>query len=385
MALFSFPESYRQRLRYWLPAILAGVISGGLFVVVGQTPVIRASGLALVIVAMALTLRPFSAALALSGALALAFSPAFWSQTGGSESLNPAAILAALGLAAGVIALGVFSTRRFFWAIAAGVALFALIFLLVAGMPGSLRLTTLVAAWMLYLLVDGLLLSNPRPDSPPIGRLGAHHTYGLLLLFTIGVMNDPLVVLMAPALLLGLFLTSKRMPVLYWLALIAVTIYGVAGALDIYWSSYWWQFSSRQGSEIGLTAPYLLGDGWRNPERWVDMAEMIASQFTIAGVALGVLGLARLSRWYPPVGVVTMVAYGMYGLFGLIYFGADAPVLLLPLLMIQIIWVTYAIYGLGQWLQKSAQGRKSAVRWIAPAIYLLLPAWLFVHVVMQLR
>lgn len=385
MALFSFPESYRQRLRYWLPAILAGVISGGLFVVVGQTPVIRASGLALVIVAVALTLRPFSAALALTGALALAFSPAFWSQTGGSESLNPAAILAALGLTAGVIVLGIFSTRRFFWATAAGVGVFALIFLLVVGAPGSLRLTTLVVAWMLYLLVDGLLLSNPRPDSPPIGRLGAHHTYGLLLLFAMGVVNDPLVVLMAPALLLGLFLSSKRMPLLYWLALIAVTIYGVAGLLDTYWSSYWWQFSSRQGSEIGLTVPYLLGDGWRNPERWVDVAGMVANQFTFAGVALGVFGLARLSRWYPPVGVVTMVAYGMYGLFGLIYFGADAPVLLLPLLMIQVIWMTYAVYGIGQWLQKSARGHQALVRWLAPAAYLLLPVWLFVRAAIQMN
>ena len=140
MALFSFPESYRQRLRYWLPAILAGVISGGLFVVVGQTPVIRASGLALVIVAVALTLRPFSAALALTGALALAFSPAFWSQTGGSESLNPAAILAALGLTAGVIVLGIFSTRRFFWATAAGVGAYALLFLLAGGPAGEPRL-----------------------------------------------------------------------------------------------------------------------------------------------------------------------------------------------------------------------------------------------------
>ncbi|HYO89775.1 MAG TPA: hypothetical protein VER79_14090 [Candidatus Limnocylindrales bacterium] len=381
MALFSFPDSYRQRLRYWLPAFVAGAISWLLFILIGQTPVIRASGLALVIVAMALTLRPYSSALAVLGALALAFSPAFWSQTGGSESLNPAAILAALGLTAGVIVLGVFSTRRFFWAVALGVGLFALLFLLVVGAPRSLRLTTLVTAWMLYLLLDGLLLSNPRPDSPPIGRLGAHHTYGLLLLFTIGVVNDPLVVLMAPALLLGLFLTSKRMPVLYWLALIAVTFYGVAGVVDTYSSAYWWQFSSERGRAMSLTVPYLLGDGWRNAHRWVDMAQLIANQFTIVGVALGVFGLARLSRWYPPVGVVTMVAYGMYGLFGLVYFGSDAPVLLLPMLMIQVIWMTYAVYGLGQWLQKSAGARTRTVRWLAPAAYFLLPAVLLLRVV----
>jgi hypothetical protein len=383
MALYAFPQPVRQRLSYWLPALAAGAISGALFVLAGHTPLIRASGLALVIVAMALTLRPFSAALALFGALALAFSPAFWSQTGGSESLNPTSILAALGLTAGIIGLGVFSTRRFFWAIAAGVGLFALLFLLVVGAPGSLRLTTLVTAWMLYLLVDGLLLSNPRPDSPPIGRLGAHHTYGLLLLFAIGVVNDPLVVLFAPALLLGLFLTSKRMPVLYWAALLAVTVYGVAGVLETYAAPYWWAFPSERGREMGLAVPYLLGDGWRNPNRWVDVAALVASQFTAAGVALGVFGLARLSRWYPPVGVVTMVAFGMYGVFGLVYFGADAPVLLLPMLMIQVLWMTYAVYGFGQWLHKSAWGRRSPVRWLAPAAYLLLPVLLFARVLGQ--
>ncbi len=381
MALFSFPDSTRQRLQYWLPALAAGVISWLLFMVIGQTPVIRASGLALVIVAMALTLRPFSAALAVIGALALALTPAFWSQTGGSESLNPAAILAALGLAAGVTALGVFSTRRFFWAVAAGVGLFALLFLLVVGVPRSLRLTTLVTAWMLYLLVDGLLLSNPRPDSPPIGRLGAHHTYGLLLLFAIGVVNDPLVVLMAPALLLGLFLTGKHMPLLYWLVLIGISVYGVIGVIDLYAAPYWWEFASERARDIGITVPYLLGDGWRNANRWVDMAELIAKQFTALGVILGVFGLARLSRWYPPVGVVTMVAYGSYALFGLVYFGADAGVLLLPLLMIQVIWMTYAVYGMGQWLQKSAGTRSRSVRWLAPATYLLLPLLLFVRVV----
>lgn len=378
MALFSFPDSARQRARYWAPALVAGGTSWLAFMLLGHTPVIRASGLALVVVAMALTLRPFSSALAVVGALALAFSPAFWSQTGGAESLNPVAILAALGLAAGITVLGLFSTRRFFWAAAAGAGIFVLLFFLVIGTPRSLRLTTLVAAWMLYLLVDGLLLSNPRPDSPPIGRLGAHHTYGLLLLFAIGVLNDPMIVLFAPALLLGLFLTGKRMPVLYWAAIVAMAALGIYEMMAAYNSPYWWAFTSERAREIGVAVPYLIGDGWRNPDRWVDLAGLVVAQFTAAGAVLGIFGLARLSRWYPPVGIVTLVAYGSFFMFGLLYFGGDAAVLLLPMLMIQVVWMTYAVYGIGHWLTRGE--RLHAPRWLAPAAYALLPAFLLVQV-----
>ena len=48
---------------------------------------------------------------------------------------------------------------------AAGLALFAVLFLTTVGTTRSLRLTTLLTAWTLYLLVDGLLASNPRPTS----------------------------------------------------------------------------------------------------------------------------------------------------------------------------------------------------------------------------
>lgn len=381
MALSTFSDAYRQRIRYWLPALVAGATAWLAFMLIGQTPLVRASGLALVIVALGLTLRPFSAVLAVIGALALAFSPAFWSQTGGSEFLNPVSVLAALGMAVVITLIGLFSTRRFFWAAAVGAALFAALFLLVVGTPRSLRLTTLVTAWMLYLLIDGLLLSNPRPDSPPIGRLGAHHTYGLLLLFVIGVLNDPLVVLFVPALLLGLFLTSKRMPVLYWAALLAVAVYGIVDLIGAYGSDFWWDYSSEQALALGLTVPYLLGDGWRNPARWVDMVQLVEGQFTFAGVALGVFGLARLSRWYASVGVVTMVAFAAYGAFGLVYFGGDAAVLLLPMLMIQVVWMTYAVYGISQWLRKFRGAPPAVRRWLAPAAYILLPALLLLRIV----
>lgn len=377
--MISLTPARREQACYWLPALLTGGIAWAAFMVLGHTPIIRASGLALVIVGMALALRSMGVALTIIGGLALAFSPSFWIQTGGAESLNlPEVIggLAAAGVAAG-IALR-FSRQRWF-SLAAAVVIFSALFLTLIGTPRSLRLTTLLTAWLLYLLVDGLLVSNPRPDSPATGKLGAQHTYGLLIVLAVGVINDPLFVLLAPAAALGLFLSRKVMPVWYWLALLAVSAFGIYGVINTYYSTFWWNYPAGQALALTYQIPFLIGGVWREPTRWIGLMDLIVRQFTVFGLALGVLGLARLSRWYPPIGVVTMVAYATYAAFGLIYFGGDASVLLLPLLMIQLLWMTYAVYTFGQWLQKSL--KPARVQWLAAAAFTLLPLLMVLRIV----
>jgi hypothetical protein len=372
MAVFTQPQ--RQTVRYWLPPLLAGGIAWLAFMLVGGTPIIRASGLALVVVGIALALRPFGAALAATGGLAMAFSPSFWMQTGGAESLDPAQVVLALGAAAVVAGLAfLLLGRRPFAGAALGLIVLAALFLTAFGTPRSLRLTTLITAWTLLLLVESLFVSNPRPDEPPTGQLMAYHAPGLLLLLAIGILNDPLVTLLAPAVALGLFLSRKRLPLLYWTLFALVTVFGVRGIIENYLSTFWWQFPVDQAEALRRHIPFLLADGWREPSRWLRLINLVVSQFTGIGLALGVLGLARLARWYPPVGVVTMIAYGTYALFGLVYFGEDSAVLLLPLLMIQVFWMTYAVYTFSQWLEKSlGWGGRLAV-WFAPAAFTLLP------------
>lgn len=380
MESLAFTQKQRARARYFLPAVAAGVIAWLALILLGETPLIRASGLAAVIVGMTLALRPMGALLSVIGGLALAFSPSFWAQTGGAEMLVPSEVLLTLGLAFGGGVLVLWFSRRPFVGIALAVIIFAALFLAAVGTPRSLRLTTLVSAWTLYLLVDGLLISNPRPDTPPTGALAAQHTFGLLLLLAIGVLNDPLFVLFAPAIVLGLFLANKRLPIWYWLILLAVIAYGLRGFVVLYADTNWWLFPAERAEQLGLRVPYIMADGWRESSRWIRLIELVIGQFTFAGLALGVLGLARLSRWYPPVGVVTMIAYGTFAGFGLVYFGADAPVLLLPLLMIQVLWMTYAVYSFSQWLQKSASPANRGVRWLAPAVFTLLPLTMLLRI-----
>lgn len=377
-----FTQQQRQQARYWLPPLLAGGAAWLAFTLVGGTPIIRASGLALVVVGIALALRPFGAALAVTGALAMAFSPSFWVQTGGAESLDPGQVALALGAAiivggAGFIVLG----KRPYLALALGLILFAGLFLTSFGTPRSLRLTTLVSAWTLLLLVEGLFVSNPRPDEPPTGKLMAYHAPGLLLLLAIGVLNDPLVTLLTPAVALGLFLSRKRLPLWYWAIFGIITVFGARGIIENYISSFWWDYPADQADALHRHIPFLIGEAWREPSRWLRLINLVVSQFSMAGLALGVLGLARLSRWYPPVGVVTMIAYGTYALFGLIYFGEDSAVLLLPLLMIQVFWMTYAVYTFSQWLKKSLGMRGDLALWFAPAAFTLLPLAMLLRII----
>ena len=98
------------------------------------------------------------------------------------------------------------------------------------------------------------------------------------------------------------------------------------------------------------------------------------NQFDIFGIILAVVGLARLSRWYPPLGTVTMIAYGAYAFFGLVYLGSFREILLLPLIIIQVIWMTYAVNTFGQWLNKTMKSETALWTHIASAVYLLVPA-----------
>lgn len=363
----------------WLAALSTGAVAAAAFMLLGNTPLVRALGLALAVAGVALALQPFGRLLAAAGSLALAFSPAFWSQTGGSS--QPTLDLILLGLtaaaaAAGLVAVAARRPAAGFWA---GLILFVAFFWAVVGTPRSLRLTTLLTAWLLYLLTDALLIANPRPDDAAQPPLSRRHVIGLLVVFALGVFNDPLFVLLGPALALGLALCRLRLPTSYWLALALLIGIGVYGITVQYLISGWWGFSSRQAIELGIRVPYVIADGWREAARWLYLFALVAGQFTPIGVVLGVVGLARLARWYPPLGVVTMVAYAAYILFGLVYFGRDSAVLLLPLLMIQVIWMTYAVYAFGQWLQRSFRST-ALIRWVAPSAFCLLPLALLLRI-----
>jgi hypothetical protein len=375
-------QQRRQILIHWLPGLTAGTLAWLAFILVGQTSLIRASGLAVVIVIIAMTLRRWGVAMTIIGGLALAFSPAFWSQTGGTDSINLPTTLLLFALAGLMIVL---VTRLSDWpylglVVGIGLVIFAFVFGEQVVTPRSLRLTTLLAAGMFYLLVQALYMTHPRPDEPPPSGLSTRYVLAFLLCFGFGVINDPLFTLLAPAVVLGLVLSRTKVAGWYW-GLMAVFIgIGIYGIVVEYVSSTWWLYPAAQAEIQNLRVPYVMADGWHEASRWINLFDLVIGQFSLLGVGLGILGLARLARWYPPLGSITMIAYAAYAIFGLVYFGLNSAVLLLPLLMIQVFWMTYAVYTFGEWLKKSFTATNPVVRWFAPAAYVLLPLLMLLRI-----
>jgi hypothetical protein len=381
MTLNWLSGSERGRLaKYWLPIVAAAFAAGLVFVILGKTPFVRAVALGATIGFVALTLRRFGALLAFTGGLALAFSPAFWSQTGGSSPATFTTIVILLTIAAIAGVLIIWFGKRPGLGLTLGLIIFTVLFWVLVGTPRSLRLTTFFSAGLIYVLIDALFTANPRPDEINPSNLKPYHIWGLLLFLTLGILNDALFTLVTPAVILGLFLSRASLPRWYWIVIAVLVLVGLRGMSLEYLNSTWWTYPAAQAEVTGIRVPFMMADGWRDPSRWLALLNLVSGQFTIIGVLLGVLGLARLARWYPPLGVVTMIAYAAYAVFGLVYFGRDSAVLLLPLLMIQVIWMTYAVFTFGQWLQKSTPSSWTLARFAAPVIFTLLPLLMLLRI-----
>lgn len=376
--LHQLSEKHVQIIKFWLPALVNGAVMWLVFLLLGDTPLVRASGLAMVVVGVTLAFRRMGAVLAMVGGLTLALSPAFWSQTGGGMG-DPATIVLALIAASLTVLVIIALSQRPYVGFGVGVVVFALLFWSQIGTARSLRLTGFVVAWLMFVLIDMLLLTNPRPDDAPlILRSGpkkpdgsqparAYHTLGILLLLAVGTLNDPLLVLLVPAMVLALLLSNAELPPWYWLGILVVAAIGVRGIVVDY---------------LQAQSYLLMLDEWRHAERWIDIVQLIVQQFGVIGIALAVLGLARLSRWYPPLGSVTLVAFSAYGIFGIVYIGNDRDVLLLPFFVIHVLWMTYAVFSLGEWLGNSLPAPRQVGHYIMIALYALLPASMFFSIVL---
>lgn len=354
----------RDKLRLWGPALMAAGSSWLLLMTLGDTPLARACGLALAIFGVTASMRPMGFVASTAGGLTLALCPVFWSQTGGGVA-EPATIVIAAAVAFFAMLASAILLKRQDLGIGLGIGVFVILFWSQIGTPQSLRLTGLVSAWLLYLLVDMIMLTNPRPGIKPAMAPKSWQPLGLLFLLAIGTVNDALVVLFAPAILLALFLSYARLPAWYWLAMIVT----VAAGLVLLGRTY-----------ILTSTPVIDVWGWREATRWIELGQLIIAQFSVLGMVLGVIGLARLARWYPPLGVVTMFAYAAFVAFGLVYLGRNREILLLPLTIIQVMWMTYAVNTFGQWVNKSLENDAGLWIHLVSAIYFAAPAILLLNI-----
>lgn len=374
-------SSQQTLIQYAGPAVLAGALAWLAFLFIGQAPLMRSLGLAAAIVGISLALRNMGALMSVVGGLTLAFSPAFWEQVSAGGSAV-ATIVMALGVA-GILAIGmVIFVQRPYVVMMAALAAFALIFFSQIGAARSLRLTVLASTWIIYLLVQSVMAANPRPedDTRDIARWMAAMRAATLLLLSVAIINDPLFVLFVPAVALGFLQSHVRLPVWYWVTMGSVTLIGIFGLLNTYIAPEWWG-ASIEAVYAGGSVRYLVADGFYDGGRWLSTLMILAAQFSWVGLLLGVVGLSRLARWYPPVGTVMICGYAAFFIFGLLYFGKDRMTLMLPLVIMQVFLMCYAVYAAGQWAAKTLQTPEQRVaRITAPALFAILPALLLIQI-----
>jgi hypothetical protein len=356
-------KAQQSRIYYWYPAIVAGVGMTLVYMGVGQTPLLRAIALGIVIAGISLSLRRLGSLFSIAGGVLLGITPVYWSQTGGPPTVSGWLIFGVILVAGGAALLLLLTRKELFASVALGVTLFVGLYLAFGITQKSLRLTTILAAWLLYMTIIALRQTNPRPDEPPAKPLSQRHVQGMLLIMVLGVLNDPLFTLFAPGLVLGLWLSHARLPIWYWVTLLGISALGFWRIVDVYVSMDLSFYTATQLTE-SISAPYLVFSAWQNPLRWLELSVFVGRQFTWVGLIFGVIGIARLSRWYPTLGVVLMVVYSCYGVFGLVYYGQDRDILLLPLLMIHAFCVTYAAYALFQWLAGTIPVFATIDRWM---------------------
>lgn len=371
-------EEQNLLIKFWLPALINGLIVWALFVYLGDTPLLRATGLALVIVGITLALRRMGSMIAIIGGLTLALSPAFWLQAGG-RSGEPATIVIALALSVASVVIAAVLSKRPYIGLGIGVIVFAALFWSQIGTPRSIRLTGFIIGWLMFLLVDMLLLTNPRPEDAPVilrdgglktvdGGMAArpYHIWGILLLITIGILNDPLLTLLMPAIILSLVLTKSKMRWWYWLAIGVVVGLGLRGL--------WLDYLLRQSYLINL------GD-WYEGVEWIEMIALLIDQFTLFGVILSLLGLARFARWYPPLGIISMLGFAAYWIFGLTYNSFSREIALLPMYFIFVLWMSYAILALSEWAAKTTARNPRLGRYLVISAYAILPVSMLIRII----
>jgi hypothetical protein len=240
------------------------------------------------------------------GGLAFAFSPALWSQAVVAEvyALNAAFVAGLLW-----VGLGLLHGENHPRNLALGG--------LLLGLSLSHHLTTVL---LLPALALAVLIARPR-----IGWRGWALAGGLLIA---GLLVYAYIPLRWPALNDG-----RAMSAAEFIA---------------------WVTGRRYGGALQLRA--WLSD----PERWRIVGRLILDQYGPPGAVLGLAGLIALAVRNWRAAAVTVTAYAAYAFYGLNYIVPDIGVFLIPMHLIQAVWMAYAVATLLWWAGRHLPGGRAA-------------------------
>ncbi|MFZ4826278.1 MAG: hypothetical protein ACOYLB_02885 [Phototrophicaceae bacterium] len=371
---FSKPHLSEQ-IPYWIPPLISGLIAFLLFTLLGHAPLLRAGAMSIAVIGVTASLRSLGKLLCIVGGLSFALSPISWSQTSGNLSVDSLSVGYVLVFAFGVAIITFFliNNRALYYSAIIGVTLTVVLMVVLNESVRSTRISNLLGAWLIYMLMIALRKTNPRPEDPPATEISHRHQYAVLVLYLLGVFNDPLFSLYAPALLIGLWLSRIHLPLWQWIVYGVMTLYGGLLFYGVYISDEWSFYSAQFLMDGSIAPPYLILNGWRNTDRWIILMKDVANQYTLIGALISLVGIARFSRWHPPISTMLLFGYGSFYIFGLMYFGQNQTIYMIPLLGIQIIWLSYGVHSIGQWILRYTQQTNPNIPRFVTGLFLILP------------
>jgi len=199
-----------------------------------------------------------------------------------------------------------------------------------------------------------------------VGNLpnGKAWLFALAAVYGLSFTNHLTMVILAPAIVLGVLLARPR--VTRWDWLLAAGAFLAPLLIDLYIPLRWPALHNGQWMSFRDFIAWITGEQfrgamqfglWRDPTRWHIVGGLMLEALGPVGAALAAMGLVWLiaRRWR--IALLTFIAWAGYFAYGLIYNVPDVSVFIIPAHILMAVWIGAAV----AWLVRGLAGRTTAV------------------------
>jgi hypothetical protein len=188
-------------------------------------------------------------------------------------------------------------------------------------------------------------------------RVGRRWLYTLAVVYGLALTHHLTSVLLVPMILLGLWFVRPQARPREWAA--AATLGVAMFAVELYLPLRWPALHGGAALPLADWLAWITGqrfggavqfDLWRDVTRWRIVGGLMWNAFGPAGATLAAAGLAWLAVKHRPLAAITIIAWAAYCAYGLIYKVADVSVFVLPAHIIMAFWIGAALAAAMGWI-----------------------------------
>jgi hypothetical protein len=246
------------------------------------------------------------------------------------------------------------------------------------------------ALWLVARYQRGVLFNDQAVHVLTSGANSPYSARIVIIMFALiglSLTNHLTTVLLFPAIALTLILTWPRLSAKQWMLAIGLLL--AALLIYLYIPLRWPALHDRQAMLADEFWGWVTGSrfqgalqfqAWLNdPERWRILGRLILDQYGWLGVILSLIGIVLMALRQWRAALVSAVAFLAFAFYGLNYLIPDIGVFLIPLFMLQAMWMGYGVAVMIDWVFRRYSLRIEA--WVHAALitlFALLPlraAW----------